>query len=382
MMNQLTSHLRTARRLICNQRSFSSTDRGVSNLKIAFFGSDEFSIESLRHLLQLSQSQPQLISQIDIIAKHPKYVNRGLKELKDLPIVQFAQSAKLNIIRAETKNEIIDQLTPRNYDLLIAVSYGKLIPSKILQTVPYSLNVHPSLLPRYSGASPLQYALLNHDRFTGVTVQTLHPTEFDKGEIVDQTPELPIDDNETLISLRDRLSIKGGELLASVIAKGLFMNPHFASSYEYSYAPKIKPCMNEINWQGETAFQIERKFNTLGPLFSFKEMKIKKKRKPIVHEYRRVIFANEVKSITLDGFPMNKESNQLELQNPGDFKLVDDQMIVKTIDGFISVKDLQLEFEPRENATKFMAKLPKRGGLDTSMTFSEKLQIESTSETV
>ncbi|KAH3683065.1 hypothetical protein WICPIJ_005974 [Wickerhamomyces pijperi] len=355
--------------------SYVSKINDSKSLKIAFFGSDEFSIESLSKLLEVSQTHKSLISQIDVIARHPKPVNRGLKELRDLPIAQFALENNLNIIRAETKSEIIDKLTPNQYDLIVAVSYGKLIPSQLLSSVPYSLNVHPSLLPRYSGASPLQFALLNHDSITGVTVQTLHPTEFDKGDIVDQIGDIPITRDETLVSLRDKLGSKGGELLSDVIVNGSFMNPNFQSSFEYSYAKKIPKSMSEVDWDNETSFGVVRKFNTLGSLFTFKEMKIKKKKKSIIHEYRRVLLS-DIREIQLS----EEDQVYASLQEPGDFTIHKDEsqnlMVIKTKDGFVSVGNLQLEFEPKEDANKFWQKLPKRAG-DTPVTFSTKISKTS-----
>ena len=110
-------------------------------------------------------------------------------------------------MRADTSQEITQLSEQYLFNLVIAVSYGRLIPSTFIQHCKYGgLNVHPSLLPKYSGSSPLQYALLNDDKFTGCTVQTLHPTKFDHGDIIIQSSEIPILDDDNSVSLFKNLA--------------------------------------------------------------------------------------------------------------------------------------------------------------------------------
>lgn len=345
----------------CKRLFSTSSLRLASGLKIAFFGSDDFSIESLKKLVEISKSNKDIIDSIDLVSKHPKPVGRYLKQVADVPIVKYARAAKLNIIRAE-KNAEITELAKNGYQMAIAVSYGKLIPKNFIESIPYSLNVHPSLLPRYSGASPLQFALLNQDPTTGVTVQTLHPTEFDKGQIVDQTDEIPIEKTETLGSLRDKLSVEGANLLAKVITEGSYKEPKLESKYEYSYAPKITSDMNEVNWE-DTTDKIVRQFNTLGPLYSFKEVYLKKKRGPKTHDWRRVIFYDIKKIPIIWGL------------KPGQFQLEKDMVAIQTGDGTIGVKSLKLEYEKEEDGVKFMTSLKKRSG-NTPKIFTKNLKKE------
>lgn len=326
---------------------------GVRPLRVAFFGSDDFSICSLHSVLKLQERG--LIASLDVIAKHPKHTGRDLKTLTDVPIVHVAESLGVPVVRAESNAEIA-ALISRKYSMAVAVSYGKLIPSTFLNSVEYSLNVHPSLLPRYSGASPLQFALLNHDETTGVTVQTLHPTQFDKGTIVAQREGISIFPDETLDSLRARCAIAGAKLLSEVIESRAYQNPSFAPKYEYSYASKITPQMSQINWN-TPAEQILRRYNTLGPLYTFKEINVKKRRKPQVHEWRRVILSD-----------INRGDDDLGL-TPGEFRSVGGKLLVQAADGSISVNSLQMQFEKKEPAMKFLSSLPKRAG-DTTNTFS------------
>lgn len=316
-------------------------------LAIAFFGSDQFSVHSLSTVLDLAQQDPDLIDRVDVITRTPKRAGRTMKTSRPLPIVDYAQTKGLNLIRSDTNEQIVD-LARHRYDLAIAVSYGVLIPRQFIEAVPYTLNVHPSLLPKYSGASPLQYALLNGDKFSGVTVQTLHPTKFDRGEIVAQTGEIPIDDNETLASLRDKLGLAGAQLLANVIKDGSYKAPSFQSKYPYSYAAKFTAADKHADFS-LSAERLARLFKTLGPLYTFKQI-LNKKQKPQAPDWRRVILHDV--QVSAHG-PFGE---------PGDFMLSGDEVLVQTSHGVVKSSLLQFEYCPKEDAATFMKKLPKRVG--------------------
>jgi len=332
---------------IHSRRQFSSSSSAFEGLKVAFFGSDEVSIESLKKLVEISKQKKGIIDSIDVITKPPKSVGRYLKEVADVPIAEYAQSQGLNLIRAEKTSEI-NELAQNKYQMAVAVSYGKLIPKQFLEHVPYSLNVHPSLLPRYAGASPLQFALLNEDTYSGVTVQTLHPNKFDEGEIVDQTEQIPITECKTLESIRDKLAVEGATLLGKVIETESYKNPDFKSKYEASKAPKITSEFRKVHWE-KPASKIIRQYEILGPLFTFKEIDVLKKKKR-VHDWRRVIIHPSIILPNIEGF------------EPGQFQLQDDMVIIQTANGSIGTKSLKFEFEKEEDAPTFIQRLKKRAG--------------------
>lgn len=326
-----------------------------TSLKVLFFGSDSFSIASLKALHALSQSSNH-IKQLDVVLRHPKHVGRGMHILKDLPLAPVAESLGLDIIRAETRKEL-EALIPHHYDMLIAVSYGKLIPSELIESVNYTLNVHPSLLPKYSGASPLQYALMNDDKTTGVTVQTLHPTEFDHGAIVAQTEEIPISENETIDTLTGKLGKVGAELLVDVVKTESFKAPKFKSKYDYSYAGKISKDQRIVKWEELTARQVIKLQSALGgPLITFKDVTFKKRRSPIQYEKRRVLISN-----------IYKPEKDIKLA-PGEFDYIDQELLVGCKDGIIGIGALQMQYEKKEEVRKFWSNLKKRIG-DTPLNF-------------
>lgn len=318
-------------------------------MKIAYFGTDFFSISTLKHIV----NHPS-ISHLDIITRLPKPSGRGLKSIKESPLVTFAKSNDLNLLYAESKQDF--EKLKHQYDLAVAVSFGQLIPALFLDTLKYpGLNVHPSLLPKYSGPAPLQRALLNNDKITGVTLQNLHPTHFDKGDILLQETH-PIQQNETLLSLSESLANKGGEMLSYCLSNGLFdpSSPNYKTlkpQYPYSYAAKIKPAEREISWSSPSDYVI-RQFNTLGPLYTFKPAL--KKDGSTVH--KRIVLDNIVKSNRI-------LSVSDEILPNGTFILGDnDQLDIKCHDSFASVGTIKTEGIGSESPTKFVNSLSKKFG--------------------
>lgn len=322
------------------------------SLRIAFFGTDIFSTASLARVRQLQCQNPRLIESIHLITRSIKPKGRHLKNFADVPAADYANENNIPIFRADTSTQIFD-FAKRSFNLAIAVSYGKLIPADFIHAMKYGgLNVHPSLLPMFRGSSPIQYALLNDCKATGVSVQTLHPTKFDHGSIISQSDPIPIGDCDNTQSLTESLAEKGASLLSDVLEKRLFLDPKpLAPTYQPSLAPKILPSLAQILWSSASSRSIKRLNDALGPLHTYKEVKITKKRKQI-HELQKVI--------------LSELSFQLEappgLTSPGQFKLISGKLAVRTIDGVMMVGKLKFQYCAEEDPITFFNLLRKRSG--------------------
>ncbi|KAH3664577.1 hypothetical protein OGATHE_003392 [Ogataea polymorpha] len=237
------------------------------------------------------------------------------------------------------------------FDICVAVSFGLLIPAFFLESLKYpGLNVHPSLLPAFSGPAPMQRALLSHQNYTGVSLQTLDKKKFDRGRILAQDRQ-EITESETLDSLCEKLADAGGRLLKNSLDTGLYKPqnyPSFVSPESYSYAAKIKPSDKRIDWNNFTTKQILRRQNTLGPLFANVQA-ISKENQPIL---KRVYLPNLQPATTRD-----------ESAQPGQFSLKDGKLTVATIDSAVECATPGLEGIGAESATKFINSLQKRTGL-------------------
>ncbi|KAI5958654.1 FMT1 [Candida theae] len=324
-------------------------------LNIAFFGSGDFSVSSLGKILELQKRCPEKISSVKVITRSLKPSGRYLKTLAELPISEFAKSHDIPILRADTSNEIIDLTQRNNFNLTIAVSYGKLIPAEFLNKCAYGgLNVHPSLLPKYSGSSPIQYALLNDDKTTGVTVQSLHPTKFDHGRIIAQSDELEVKNDDDFDTLSKRLAQEGGQLLSDVIEKGLFLTTsRLPNIYERSLAPKIDKSKSQALWKDYNARQIKRLNDAIGPVYTFINTRTKKKGQ-FVDEKKRVILSEVTE--------LKDQHNMPQLRHPGDFSLIKEGLCIKCKTGYVVTRKIKLQTRGDESPEKFIGSYHKTVG--------------------
>ncbi|QLQ79817.1 hypothetical protein HG537_0C04660 [Torulaspora globosa] len=341
-------------------------------LNVLFFGSDQFSSHSLKGLDELKR-QGSKIAQIQLVTRSPKWCGRQNSILKYPPIVEVARELGLREpLVCDSRQDLVDLsevVKDEHYNLIVAVSFGKLIPSELINAVPFALNVHPSLLPRYKGASPIQHALLNGDKTTGVTVQTLHPSKFDQGSIVAQTRALNIDEllSKGTVSrfeddtprataiLMDQLGIEGSRLLQKVIAQELYtkIKNNTTDTIEPSYAPKITTEMKHIDWNSHDAATLVRRLAVLGPLFTYKNTC-----------HKRKDTASIMKRVILHEFHIASRHPQ-QLQEPGNFTFDQEtsDLLVKCKGPYcIQVSKIQFEGYKVENATQFMTSLRKRCG--------------------
>lgn len=322
----------------------------MDKLRVAFFGSDAFSVASLTKLAALKSH----ISSLHVYTRSIKPTGRNLKTFSDVPVGVFAQAHQLPLFRVDSPSQILALADPNNYDLAIAVSYGILIPGALVRSLRYGgLNVHPSKLKQLSGAAPIQHCLMQDLPSTAVTVQTLHPTKFDHGAIVAQTPDIPVLDSDNYALLLPRLAAAGADLLASVITSGAYINPlGIESPVPWSAAPKTTPAMSEIPWATMTSRQIRRRFDALAEIHSYKEVELRKKN--TVSDMYKVIFG--------DVREVSEISPEASGASPGDFWLQDGRLCIKTADSAVSAGKVKLQYCGFEAPSKFMASLAKRTG--------------------
>ncbi|EAT87685.1 hypothetical protein SNOG_05294 [Parastagonospora nodorum SN15] len=151
---------------------------------------------------------------------------RGLKHLREVPIHPVAQSLALP---THTLDTFTSWTPPTPINLIIAVSFGLLIPPRILSLATHGgLNVHPSLLPDLRGPAPIEHAILRGRERTGVSIQTLHPTRFDHGTVLAQTPApgLAISRDATAARLGEELAAVGARMLVDVLRERMYLAPH------------------------------------------------------------------------------------------------------------------------------------------------------------
>lgn len=222
-------------------------------MRIVFFGSPPTALPSLNALLSAGHEIKLIITQPD------KPAGRG-KKLTPPAVKVFARDHGLPYLQPERirKDEkVLETIKEASPDINIVVAYGQIIPAPIIYLPPLkSLNIHFSLLPRYRGAAPVQWAILNGERFTGITIFQL-TEKMDEGPILSQEV-VPILPRENAHELETRMSHIGAQLLIKTLEKINILELKEQDHSLATYAPKLTKEQGRINWQ-ETAEAVDRK---------------------------------------------------------------------------------------------------------------------------
>ena len=212
-------------------------------MRILFMGTPDFAKDSLEALVNAKYNVEAVVTNPD----RPK--GRGMKMMMS-PVKEFALSSGIEKIyqpeKVKNNEEFINEIKQINPDLIVVVAYGKILPQEILDIPKYgSINVHGSLLPKYRGAAPIQWAVLNGDKVTGVTTMYMS-AGMDTGDMILKR-EVTIGDNETTGELWDRLSKIGGELLVETVKK--IENgeaPRIKQGDDFTMAPMLNKEMSKL----------------------------------------------------------------------------------------------------------------------------------------
>lgn len=229
-------------------------------MKALFFGSDEFALDSL---VELAESRHQLAG---VVGKPDRPSGRGLKPVPT-PVVERARGMSLDIWQPERleKAELSGVFSVTGWDVGVVVAYGGLIPAWLL-SLPASgfVNVHPSLLPRYRGAAPVERAIMNGASITGITTIRMNE-RLDAGDILLHREE-PIFDDDTAGTLRQRLARAGATLLLKTLDGLEDGNIEGVPQEEekVTLAPPIKNEECSIDWR-QPSEQLDRLVRALNP---------------------------------------------------------------------------------------------------------------------
>jgi methionyl-tRNA formyltransferase len=229
-------------------------------LRIVFFGTAELAVASLRALA----SNPEF-KVVTVVTQPDKPRGRDLR-LQPSAVKAAAMELGIAVLQPKRAREenFIDEIRGLAPDLNVVVAYGQILPQALLDVPKHgSLNVHTSLLPRHRGAAPIQWAILEGDSETGVTIMKMDPG-LDTGPILTER-RTAISDEDTSQTLHDRLAVLGAELLVETIPDWVAgrITPR-AQPEGATYARKIEKSDGLIDWN-ETAAQISRKVRGFTP---------------------------------------------------------------------------------------------------------------------
>ena len=229
-------------------------------MRIIFMGTPDFSVGTLEALIEAGHEIALVVTQPD----KPK--GRGGK-MQFTPVKEVAVEHNIPVYqpRKIREPECVEELRKYNADIMVVIAFGQILPKEILEMTPYGcINVHASLLPKYRGAAPIQWAVIKGEKVSGVTTMQMNEG-LDTGDMILKT-EVTLDEKETGGSLHDKLAEAGAKLcvdtLKALEEKSAVWEPQGESTTEY--AKMLDKKMGDIDWN-QSAVSIERLIRGLNP---------------------------------------------------------------------------------------------------------------------
>lgn len=231
-------------------------------MKIVFMGTPDFAEKSLEGVYNAGNEILAVVTNPD----RPK--GRGMKMVAS-PVKEFAISKNLKIYQPEkVRNnvEFIEEIKALQPDVICVVAYGKILPKEILDIPRLGcINVHGSLLPKYRGAAPIQWAVINGEKVTGITTMYMD-VGMDTGDMI-LKEEVNIGEDETTGELWDKLSEVGAKLLVKTLRQIENGNAQrIPQGEEFTMAPMLNKDMSKIDWNSKTAKEIKNLVRGLNPI--------------------------------------------------------------------------------------------------------------------
>jgi len=228
-------------------------------MRIIFFGSDDFAQRHLEALFASSHEVVACVTQPDM----PK--DRGMRIVVP-PIKECAIKNGVPVLQPTSIHEFSfeEELRAFKADLFVVIAYGRILPSDILE-IPsiYCINVHGSYLPKYRGAAPINWAIINGEKETGVSIIKMNKG-MDSGSILSQD-KIDISVNDTSVTLRRRMIEQGIDLLLRTLEKlDVGVNGVLQDELSITYAPKLTKALGLIDWN-KSAVEIRNLIRGLLP---------------------------------------------------------------------------------------------------------------------
>lgn len=291
-------------------------------MKIVFMGTPSFALPTLEMLHQRFG--------VSLVVTQPDKVVGRKKIITKSPVKEFAIKHGIDVFQPLKLSKDYERIVKLKPDLIVTAAYGQMIPTAVLDLAT-SINVHGSILPKYRGGAPVQYAIKNGDKTTGVTIMYMAP-KMDSGDIID-CEEVEILETDTTDSLMRRLSIVGRDLLdrtiLSIINQTNNRIPQDETQVTFAYT--IKPEEEFLDFTKTT----KEVMNHL---------------RSLLDEPGGSIFVNNTR---IKVYEIEK-SDIISSRNPGEVVKVTKQFLVKTKDGVVRLKKIKPEGKKLMNDTDFL----------------------------
>lgn len=305
-------------------------------MRVIFMGTPDFSVPTLR---ALAESDNEVIA---VYTQPDKPKGRG-HAMQFTPVKECAIEYNIPVYQPQKVRDlsVINEIKAMGADVIVVVAYGQILPKELLEAPKYGcINVHASLLPKYRGAAPIQWAVLDGEEITGVTAMQMD-VGLDTGDMLEKVV-IPIDKDETGGSLHDKLSVLGGDIILNVFEK--IKNGTLTAQKQdddmATYCGKLDKTMGHLDWS-KSSVQIERLIRGLNPWpcaytsLDNKNLKLWKADVLDFSEIENVEHINDCEYGTI-------------------LNVTKDAIMVKALDGVVAIKELQLEGKKRMDASDFI----------------------------
>lgn len=229
-------------------------------MRVVFMGTPDFAVPTLQTLLEHHEV-------LAVVTQPDKRKGRG-KAMQFTPVKEKALEYNIPVyqpVKVRNDEEFLATMKELNPDIIVVTAFGQILPESILNLPKYGcINVHASLLPKYRGAGPIQWAVINGEKESGVTIMYMEKG-LDTGDMLEKVV-VPLDPKETGESLHDKLSVAGNDILLKAmkaIEDGTAVREKQDDSIS-TYAPMFDKAMGEIDWTKD-AKELERLIRGLYP---------------------------------------------------------------------------------------------------------------------
>ena len=213
-------------------------------IKLIFMGTPDFSATVLKGLLESDQYEV-----LAVVTQPDRAVGRK-KEIRMTPVKEVALSYELPIYQPEklSGSPEMEAIMNLEADGIVTAAFGQFLPSKLLDSMDFAVNVHASLLPKYRGGAPIHYALIQGDEEAGVTIMEM-VKEMDAGDMISRR-SIPITDEDNVGTLFEKLAIVGRDLLLDTLPAYLAgdIQPEAQDPSQVTFSPNIRPEEERLDW--------------------------------------------------------------------------------------------------------------------------------------
>lgn len=229
----------------------------MHNIRVVYMGTPDFSLKPLEALYEN-------VNVVLVVTKKDAEVGRK-KILTSSPVKKWAVEHNIPVLTPDSLKKEYQSILDYQPDLIVTCAYGKILPKEILLYPKYKcVNIHASLLPKFRGSAPIQWAILNGEKETGITLMYMDEG-MDTGDIID-TVKCTIDDNDNIETLHDKLSDLGKQILLKNLNDIVTNNtkPIKQDNDKATYAPMIERSMEELDFN-DKAINIYNKIRAFSP---------------------------------------------------------------------------------------------------------------------